>query len=277
MVSVILAGNGSPVLYEVLTSKDEHRESSIMFPAWPINKLQRASATVSYQQTIRTFSQRTFFVGIFFFFLGAISYTNPFAAIPPVVIGIWLVVYAATMRNVPPPKAFRIGDTSGIIAFACNSLILLYEIAVYTRTSGELPRALPGIFLFIIAFGFVHFTYKRTAQFAPPPFDKDEEAQFKGAIAALVSSDYRSNDNIIHMIINSTHIRGALHKEFVVFIAEKGREVSVLVPRDFEIVAESANTKEKETMMKVRMMQQWVTARIDNTSYTRYQKWLTSE
>jgi len=181
------------------------------------------------------------------------------------------------MRNFSPSTAFRIGDTSGIIAFAFNSLVLLYEIAMYIRASGQLPRALAGIFLFIIAFGFIHFTYKRTVQFAPPPFDKDEEAQFKGAIAALVSSDYRSNDSIVHIIINNVHIRGVLNKEFVVFIAEKGREVSVLAPRDFEIVANSAHTKGRETTIKVRMMQQWVTARIDSTSYTRYQKWLTSE
>jgi hypothetical protein len=139
-----------------------------MFNSWTIDRLQRASAAMSYKRTIRTFGQRTFVLALVFFFIGIISFNHLFGALPLIVVGLWLIIYAAAMVFLSPSRAFRIGDISGIVAFVINISLVLYETAIEARAFGQFPRALPGIFIVIIAFGFIHFTYKRTVKFAPP-------------------------------------------------------------------------------------------------------------
>jgi hypothetical protein len=97
--------------------------------------------------------------------------------------------------------------------------------------------------------------------------------EFKEAIISFLRIDYRMDETALNILVDKTPIKGSLNEDFVVLTANKGQEVSVFSRHQFEIIPESASLKQKETAVKVRVGQQWVTGRIDSTSYERYQQW----
>jgi hypothetical protein len=244
-----------------------------MFPSWPIEQLQRAGAFFSYQRRLRAISLQSLAVSIFFCFLGVISLNYPFAAFPSIVAGVWLLIYAAAMWFLAPPQAFRVGDISGVVALLINISLLVYESFMYTRPAGQYPRGFMGIAFLIIVFGFIHFSYKRTVQSAPPSLSLSEVYQFKSSMQVLITADARLDNRIIQIRINNTSIKAILEHEYIVFIAGKGQAISILRPEDFEIVVEPSQANRQNMLVKMRMAEQWAAARMGATSYERYQQW----
>lgn len=244
-----------------------------MFNAWTIDQLQRAGAFLGYKRTLQVFAQRTFFLGLLFIGIGFLSLEHIFGALPMFIIGTWLILYAAAMLFLPPDKAFRVGDISGIIAFIVNSSFVLYEFTTQARETGQLPRALPSIFILIIAFGFIHFTYKRAVKSAPPTLGQHEEKRFAETMASFLKADMRTDETLITFKIDKTVLKGGLYELFAVITANKGQEVSIFTRHQLEIAPQDPQKTQKNIPVKVRAGQQWVTGTIDTVSFERYKRW----
>lgn len=132
-----------------------------------LNRLQLAAAYYTFLNHLRSAGLRMVYVGTFFCCLTFVSFQHPFAFLPFLLIGLWLVCYGFAIHRSAVLLHPSIFDRAFMTIGLFNAGLLVYETLMFPPAPGQIARSSIGLPIQAIIWFVFPWLYKRNLKHTP--------------------------------------------------------------------------------------------------------------